>query len=136
MAKKLTKALRGKRRWFGVAVSPDITTRSQLKTIVNNLQKILGSKKEIKLMDFYNGGSEAAELAHTNLKETLPKVSLNSEQGLAIVQVPHEVSSEFRELIETEQGYAEYSMLSVSMSGKIRLIRERLNLPKPSRERR
>ena len=87
-------------------------------------------------MDFYNGGSEAAELAHTNLKETLPKVSLNSEQGLAIIQVPHEVSSEFRELIETEQGYTEYSILSVSMSGKIRLIRERLNLPKPSRERR
>jgi hypothetical protein len=39
-------------------------------------------------------------------------------------------------LIETEQGYDEYSMLSVSMSGKIRLIRERLNLPKPNRERR
>jgi hypothetical protein len=136
MAKKLTKALRGKRRWFGVAVAPEMTTRSQLQTTVNNLQKFLGSKKEIKLMDFYYGGSEAAELAHTNLNETLPKVSLNGDEGLAIIQVPHEISNEFRELIETEQGYAEYSMLSVSMSGKIRLIRERLNLPKPSRERR
>ena len=136
MAKKLTKALRGKRRWFGVAVSPEITTRSQLQTTVNNIQQLLGSKKEIKLMDFFSGGSEGAELAHTNLKETLPKVSLNGDEGLAIIQVPHEISSEFRTLIETEQGYAEYSMLSVSMSGKIRLIRERLNLPKPDRERR
>ena len=136
MAKKLTKALRGKRRWIGVAVSPEMTTRSQLQTAVNNLQQLLGSKKEIKLMDFFSSGSEGAELAHTNLKETLPKVALNGDEGLAIIQVPHEVSSEFRTLIETEQGYAEYSMLSVTMSGKIRLIRERLNLPKPNRERR
>ena len=136
MAKKLTKALRGNRRWFGVAVSPEMTTRSQLQTTVNNVQQLLGSKKEIKLMDFFSGGSEGAKLAHTNLNETLPKVSLNGNEGLAIILVPHEISNEFRELIETDQGYAEYSMISLSMSGKIRLIRERLNLPKPIRERR
>ncbi len=83
-----------------------------------------------------SGGSEEAELAHTNVRETLHKESLKGDEGLAIIQVPHEVSSDFRILIETEQGYDEYSMLSVSMSGKIRLIRERLNLPKPNRERR
>ena len=89
-----------------------------------------------KLIDFFSGGSECAKLAHTNLNETLPKVSLNGNEGLAIILVPHEISNEFRELIETDQGYAEYSMISLSMSGKIRLIRERLNLPKPIRERR
>jgi hypothetical protein len=136
MAKKLSKALRGKRRWFGVAVSPQIETRKELENSLEKLQVILACDKKLRLMDFFNSGSEVTKLAHTNLSNSLPSHSLQGAEGFAIIQVPHEVSAEFRKLIDNESGYSEYSMLSISMSGKIRLIRQRLNLPKPKRTHR
>ena len=136
MAKKLSKALRGKRRWFGVAVSPTKLTRNDLQDSLNKLQEKLLCEKKLRLMDFFNSSSEVAKLAHTNLGESLPNSNLNGDEGFAIIEVPHEVSNEFRNLLDNSDGYAEYSMLSVSMSGKIRLIRQRLNLPKPKRKSR
>jgi hypothetical protein len=132
MAKKLSKALRGKRRWFGVAVSPQIIARNELEKSLEILQDILLCEKKLKLMDFFNSSSQVAKLAHTNLDNSL----LQGDEGFAIIQVPHEVSNEFRKLIDNQPGYSKYSMLSVSTSGKIRLIRQRLNLPKPKRTRR
>ena len=136
MAKKLSKALRGKRRWFGVAVSPQIIARNELEKSLDILQDILLCEKKLKLMDFFNSSSQVAKLAHTNLENSLPSHSLQGDEGFAIIQVPHEVSNEFRKLIDNQSGYSKYSMLSVSTSGKIRLIRQRLNLPKPKRTRR
>jgi len=136
MAKKLSKALRGKRRWFGVAVSPQIIARNELEKSLDILQDILLCEKKLKLMDFFNSSSQVAKLAHTNLDNSLPSHSLQGDEGFAIIQVPHEVSNEFRKLIDNQPGYSKYSMLSVSTSGKIRLIRQRLNLPKPKRTRR
>jgi len=136
MAKKLSKALRGKRRWFGVAVSPQIIARNELEKSLEILQDILLCEKKLKLMDFFNSSSQVAKLAHTNLENSLPSHSLQGDEGFAIIQVPHEVSNEFRKLIDNQPGYSKYSMLSVSTSGKIRLIRQRLNLPKPKRTRR
>jgi len=133
MAKKLSKALRGKRRWFGVAVSPQIETRKELENSLQQLQVILACDKKIRLMDFFSSTNDVAKLAHTNLNTSLPSHSLQGDEGFAIIQVPHEVSAEFRKLLDNESGYSEYSMMSVSMSGKIRLIRQRLNLPKPKR---
>ena len=133
MAKKLSKALRGKRRWFGVAVSPQIETRKELENSLQQLQAILACDKKIRLMDFFSSTNDVAKSAHTNLENSLPSHSLQGDEGFAIIQVPHEVSAEFRKLLDNESGYSEYSMMSVSMSGKIRLIRQRLNLPKPKR---
>jgi len=136
MAKKLSKALRGKRRWFGVAVSPTKVTRDELQESLNQLQELLVCEKKLRLMDFFNSGSEVAKSAHTNLGDTLPNIHLSGDEGFAIIEVPHEVSKEFRNLLDNDSGYIEYSMLSVSMSGKIRLVRQRLNLPKPKRTHR
>ncbi len=136
MAKKLSKALRGKRRWFGVAVSPQVKVRGELENTLELLQEILHCEKNLKLMDFFKSSSDVAKSAHTNLENSLPSHSLQGDEGFAIIQVPHEVSAEFRKLLDNESGYSEYSMLSISMSGKIRLIRQRLNLPKPKRTHR
>ena len=136
MAKKLSKALRGKRRWFGVAVSPLMLTRNDLQESLNKLQEKLVCEKNLRLMDFFNSSTVVAKSAHTNLGESLPNCNLSGDEGFAIIEVPHEVSNEFRKLIDNASGYAEYSMLSVSMSGKIRLVRQRLNLPKPKRKSR
>jgi len=136
MAKKLSKALRGKRRWFGVAVSPQVEARNELEKSLAILHELLQCEKKLKLMDFFSSSSDVAKSAHTNLDNSLPSHSLQGDEGFAIIQVPHEVSSEFRKLIDNQSGYSKYSMLSVSTSGKIRLIRQRLNLPKPKRTQR
>ena len=136
MAKKLSKALRGKRRWFGVAVSPTKVTRNDLQESLDQLQELLACEKKLRLMDFFNSSSEIAKSAHTNLGDSLPNCQLFGDEGFAIIEVPHEVSNEFRKLIDNQPGYSKYSMLSVSTSGKIRLIRQRLNLPKPKRTHR
>lgn len=135
MAKKLTKALRGKRRWFGVVVSPKITTREELDKSLKEIHKSLPDDKRLRLMDFYKSGEEVSLLAHSDLQEKLPKYILQGNEGLAIIEVPHESSNQFRTLIEGQSGMEKYSFSSVTMSGKIRLVRDRLNLPKPQRKR-
>ena len=61
--------------------------------------------------------------------------SLISPCGLAIVEVPLGCSQEFRELLSQEINISNYGLESLTMSGKIRLVRERLNLEKPKRKR-
>ena len=72
MAKKLSKALRGKRRWFGVAVSPTKVTRNDLQESLDQLQELLACEKKLRLMDFFNSSSKIAKSAHTNLGYSLP----------------------------------------------------------------
>jgi hypothetical protein len=45
MAKKLSKALRGKRRWFGVAVSPQVKVRDELEHTLETLQEYCTVKR-------------------------------------------------------------------------------------------
>lgn len=94
MAKKLTKALRGKRRWIGCTCE-GFDSKS-------DLEKYLSSFP-VKLYDFENGN--------------------------CIVVVRLEDFESVRE------SFAEGRVVSVTSSGKIRLVRERMNFTRKPRKR-
>ena len=132
MAKRLSKALRGKRRWFGLAIDANYTTRKDVEKILTSISSDLEVSKKLRLMDFVNTDSEKkSDVSQLSL---IPK-SINSPFGLGIVEVPLKSSQEFRELLSQETNISNYGLESLTMSGKIRLVRERLNLEKPKRKR-
>ena len=132
MAKRLSKALRGKRRWFGLAIDAGHTTRKDVEKILNKVSSEFEFTKKLRLMDFFNSGSD--KKSDESQLEAIPK-SINSPFGLAIVEVSLESSQKFRELMSQETNISNYGMESLTMSGKIRLVRDRLNLEKPKRKR-
>ncbi|MBJ84597.1 MAG: hypothetical protein CMB52_03665 [Euryarchaeota archaeon] len=93
MAKRLTKALRGKRRWIGLIV-PNCNSRGEL-------EKILGDfapSDEWKLVVF--------------------------EGEKAIMKVPISDLDDWRTILDRSDS----EMHSVTTSGKIRLVKERMGL--------
>ena len=94
MAKKLTKALRGKRRWIG-CISRDFNSRSELENYL--------SKLPVKLYDF--------------------------EDGKCILMSRLEDYDSVRELL------SEGRVVSETSSGKIRLVRDRMNFSRKPRKR-
>jgi hypothetical protein len=132
MAKRLSKALRGKRRWFGLAIDANYITRKDVEKILTSISSDFEVSKKLRLMDFVNSGSE--KKSDESQLDLIPK-SINSPFGLAIVEVPLESSQKFREQLSQEINISNYGLESLTMSGKIRLVRERLNLEKPKRKR-
>jgi hypothetical protein len=132
MAKRLTKALRGKRRWVGVFVNQRYQTRSSLSGLLNSLTQSMEHERPIKLMDFFPSGDDTAvsSLIHISKEGNSPKIA-----GVAILQVPLKQSQGLRNLLETEKSLDNIGMKSHTTSGKIRLVRERMALPKPERKK-
>jgi hypothetical protein len=132
MAKRLSKALRGKRRWFGIAFSEKYSARNIVNLALNQIGKEQKFNKMLRLMDFHSATGEVsgsiAELIDLDLD--LPEFE---SLGFGIVEVPLEYSTTFREILSSDETINSYGMKSLTMSGKIRLVRERLNLPKPKR---
>ena len=93
MAKRLTKALREKRRWVGLNVT-NCESRSQLESKIREIAPV----EDWRLMDFSGGN--------------------------AILRILLKDQNEWREILNKPG----QSIHSVTMSGKIRLVRERLNL--------
>ena len=110
MAKRLTKALRGKRRWFGINVNCQFSTRNQLAEHLNLLSSKWELTKPIRLMDF--------------------ELSSDGEFALAIIEVKLQDSKLLRANIGDEKAIDVFGIQSITTSGKIRLVRDRLNLPK------
>ena len=52
MAKRLSKALRGKRRWIGIGLAPEITSRKQAQEALMNALEHIDAAEGIRLMDF------------------------------------------------------------------------------------
>ena len=132
MAKRLSKALRGKRRWFGLAVDEKFNSRTRVDLILKTICSDFEFAKKLRLMDFVQAESEKM------LVSSESKLSLKSKispHGLAIVEVPLEYSQKFRELLSQTDHISAYGLESLTMSGKIRLVRARLNLEKPKRKR-
>ena len=94
MAKKLTKALRGKRRWIGCECS-DFNSRNELENFLQDLP--------VKLYDF--------------------------EDGKCILVVRLEEYESIRESLSKGR------VVSVTSSGKIRLVRERMKFSRKPRKR-
>lgn len=131
MAKKLTKALRGKRRWVGVIFKQGVDSRDAANKIVNSLKQELGEGAMLKLMDFYPHGHEVRDAAQTQ-SELLNDWGPGC--GVGVLQVSHPHSQALREILSTGSSLEDKFCLSLTMSGKIRLVRERLALPNISRK--
>ena len=108
MAKRLSKALRGKRRWIGMQLSADIRSRSQIKAIIKEISTHLQLSSDPRLMDFD------------------PDV-LSNGCGTGIVQVKLSDYLTFREHISADNSLDKIGISSLTSSGKIRLVRERLS---------
>ena len=95
MAKRLTKALREKRRWIGLDVG-NCESRSHVESTIKGLAPV----EDWKLMDF--------------------------TEGKAIIRILLKHQNEWREVLQDTNS----PIQSLTMSGKIRLVRERLKITK------
>jgi hypothetical protein len=83
-------------------------------------------------MDFHAHGSEQAA-------QTEQHLSVDSDAiggvGYGILEVPHELYEAVRVLAQSSEALSDYSIKSLTSSGKIRLVRERLVLARPPKRR-
>ena len=126
MAKRLTKALREKRRWLGVVVEPDCTSREDVEERIAALASTTEPRPDIRLMDFVNAASGPSSGNNGSLE-------LNG--GLAILRIHLKDSPSLRPPLQSQDALQRHGMSSVTTSGKIRLVRQRLGLPTPKRKR-
>lgn len=126
MAKRLSKALRGKRRWVGLECSERFTSRSSLEKQISNILEANQLSGDFRLMDFHACGSEVSQVASKELE-------LDEQRGFAILEIPHPSYHEVRLCFGSEASYSQHGIASLTSSGKIRLVRERLILPRPIR---
>ena len=108
MAKRLSKALRGKRRWIGVQISADVSSRSETKKILETISTDLQLSATPKLIDFNQH-------------------ALADGCGTAVIQIPLTDYQEFRESISNVESLDKIGIMSLTTSGKIRLVRQRLS---------
>ena len=127
MAKRLTKALREKRRWLGVLVEPACLSRSDVEKRLAALISTLAPAPDVRVMDFFNS---------TQRHELNTPADFNAEDGgIAILRIHLKDAPTLRPLLQAEDAIEQYGIRSLTTSGKIRLVRQRLGLPKPERNR-
>ncbi len=131
MAKRLSKALRGKRRWFGIAFTDLHKSRKDIELVLKSIKSEKSFTKKLRLMDLHISSKELSVKLTKNLDFELP---VDVSFGFGIIEVSLEDSNKFRDLLN-ESLLSEFGMISLTMSGKIRLVRERLKLPKPERKK-
>jgi hypothetical protein len=127
VAKRLTKALRGKRRWVGIAFAPSVRSRADAEALVQSLKTSL-NQPSLRLMDFV-----PAERRPELCTPTEKVDSRSLDEGLGIVRTPLSTYPLLRTMLETESEIEALGAQSLTASGKIRLVRERLGLPQPKR---
>jgi hypothetical protein len=132
MAKRLSKALRGKRRWLGVAFASTVQTRTEANTSIETAFGHLVEAKPVRLMDFHAHGSEQAVQTEQHLSVDPDAIG---GVGYGILEVPHELYEAVRVLTQSSEALSDYSIESLTSSGKIRLVRERLVLARPPKRR-
>ena len=120
MGAKVSKAKRPKRRWIGIAIPSTVETRDDLNKTIE-ASPLSGCN--IRIYDFHNAKSDVAISMCTSH-------GLTDELGVAILCVLLRDYEVVREYFDSKLNGG---IVSLSSSGKIRLVRERLGLPKPSR---
>lgn len=122
MAAKLSKAKRPKRRWIGFSFPSSISSRNELGTYFG---QFLPEEIYFRLYDVHFSGSEV-------VANSCKLHSIEEDIGLGIVCV-HLVDYEaVRQCFVSSN--AGLNLNSISSSGKIRLVRQRLGLPKPTKK--
>jgi hypothetical protein len=124
VAKRLSKALRGKRRWVGVEVNASILTREDLEARLTQLKQT-HQWQALRLMDFQNAERRRIGESEQN------RVKVSENAGVAILQVSLQDYPDLRQALEAAN--EAHGLRSLTSSGKIRLVRQRLGLPKPPR---
>ena len=110
MAKLPSKAKRGKRRWVGVEFSDSSLSREEALKIAKKYVQT----ERVRLFD---------------LQEKQDGTSM-----IGIIEIKHEDLA-VAKLNFSEQKWDELGIKSLTMSGKISLVRERLDIQKPVRKR-
>ena len=105
-----SKAHRPKRRWIGVELGPHLNDRSDVEQVLDGL-----FEAKVRLMD------------------VVPADRRGDDLGLAVLGVTLEVAPLVRQVLADEATWTEHGLRSVTTSGKIRLVRKRLGLPRPPR---
>ena len=119
MTKRLSKALRGKRRWLGVTIDNRYKSRNDLEIVLEATGTTLNLSRKLRLMDFV--GSDNYVGVSQFESESL---------GVAIMQVSLEDIALVREHLNQELIAKEIGISTITTSGKIRLVRERLSVKK------
>ena len=105
-----SKAHRPKRRWIGVELGPQFEDRAQI-------EDALGALFEVKV----------------RLMDALPAAKRDGQVGVAILGVTLAVAPGVRAVLEDASTWSNHGLRGITTSGKIRLVRERLGLPRPPR---
>lgn len=120
MGRKPTKALRGKRRWIGLHYDGHLPTRKDLQHRLDSVLRPLNLLHSTRLMD------------------VLPAEGFKGDEwtaGKAILCVRLEDVVQVRKALEDPQSMEIHGIQCVTSSGKIRLVRERMELPRPKKRR-
>jgi|TARA_B100001564_G_scaffold232695_1_gene196602 hypothetical protein len=122
MAAKLSKAKRPKRRWIGISFPSSIRSRGDVEVLI---KQCFSDNIHFRLYDTHFHGSEI-------VNASCEFQSIKDDIGLGIICVNLVDYDAVRELLSksSENG----RMNSLSSSGKIRLVRQRLGLPKPKKK--
>jgi len=118
MGAKISKAKRPKRRWIGISFSEGIQSRTALRSALSDWVFL---DCDFKLYDAHFAGSQVGKSAKQHC-------SLEDDAGFAIVRVLLKDYESIRHRIKSAQNHTVQSHTS---SGKLRLVRERMGLPKP-----
>ncbi len=113
MAPKLSKAKRGKRRWIGLQVDQRYENRKQLEDTLKHTTDIVGEGSKLRLYDFNKGIGDSA-------------------QRKCIIVVSLEYSTQIKDYFSKNP---QLGIETLTTSGKIRLVRQRLGLQKPARKK-
>lgn len=130
MAKRLSKALREKRRWIGLLVVQTAVLRTDVEAMLDRLQTQINPNANIRLMDFVPGAQRSELTEPSDVQGTHPN------GGLAILRVDLKDARGFRTALSERRALENFGLASITTSGKIRLVRERLGLPRPKRKNR
>ena len=128
MAKRLSKALRGKRRWLGLVFTSLFSDRLSFENHLRSVLEDASITPEIRLMEFYPSTSKKAKESHLSSK-------FLESHGYAVVEVRHPSYKRVREILGHEEAISLYDVRSFTSSGKIRLVRERMGLPLNTRRK-
>jgi hypothetical protein len=87
----------------------------------------IDTKPDIRLMDWW------AHDRRTSLGEPTPLTADHPHVGLAVIRIHLKDARLLRGMLESETALEQHGLKSLTTSGKIRLVRERLGLPRPKR---
>ena len=122
MAAKLSKAKRPKRRWIGISFPSSIRSRRDVELLI---KQRFSDDIHFRLYDAHFHGSDV-------VNASCEFQSIKDDIGLGIICVNLVDYDAVREMLSKSSTNGK--MNSLSSSGKIRLVRQRLGLPKPKKK--